>query len=246
MNKIKLLGLTLFIIGFILTVSSCQKDPIPTDPSEDNFSSDEFELIIIDNTESDIGDCDESYEIIIIPAYGYSDDDCRDMGWELKKDRGNHYGQRKHEFKKEKRGYKLHLGFILRKLNNKFEFTSEQIDSIKLYIQDHIECVKTQMLLLRSSEHLIIDSANHVRDSLIVQAKNEGWTKEQLKDSLIELNKRTRIELRENPIRLEVCVAIKACRMELFNRIELILTPEQYLIWLEWREKLPEINCGDE
>ncbi len=244
MKILKLLALSLFFIGIILTVSSCQKDPIPTNPSDDSFSSSDFELIIIDNTESDISDGDESYEIIILPAYGYSDEDCESMGWEKRKDNGNHYGYYKHEFKREKRGFRLHLGFILRKMNNKFEFTSTQIDSIKLYIQEHITCVRAQMLILRNSEKVIIDSANQVRDSLIIQAKNEGWTREQLRDSLIELNQRTRLELRDNPIRLEVCLAVKACRLDFFTKIELILTPEQYLIWLEWKEKLPEINCG--
>jgi len=246
MKNIKLLALSFVVFGFIMTMSSCQKDPLPTDPSKDNFSSSDFELIIIDNTECDMSDGDETYNIQMLPAYGYSDEDCESMGWEKRKDNGNHYGNYKHDFKKEKRGFKLHLGFILRKLNNKFEFTPEQIDSVKLYIKDHIACVKAQMIILRDSEKRIIDSANQERTFYIQIAKDSSWTTEQLKDSLKALNLRTRLALKDNPVRLEVCLAVRDCRLDFFNRIESILTPDQYLIWLVWKDKLPEIKCGDE
>ncbi|MBI5325782.1 MAG: hypothetical protein HZB41_11025 [Ignavibacteriae bacterium] len=241
MKKINYLLLWLFAAGLILGISSCTKEPLTSpNTTEDSFSSKDFELIIIDNTESDFSDCDESSMIIMLPAYGYSDDDCESMGWKHE-DNGNHYGQYKHNFKKEKRGYKIHLGFVLRNLN----LTTEQIDSIKIYIQDHISCVKTQMILLRDSERAIIDSANQERQELIDSAKNGGWTREQLRDSLKSLNQRTRAALRDNPVRLEVCVELKACRLDLFTRIETILTPEQYIIWLEWKDKFPEIKCGN-
>ncbi|TAL70745.1 MAG: hypothetical protein EPN82_01230 [Bacteroidetes bacterium] len=240
MKYIKLFALCFIVAGFIVMVSSCTKEPTQPSSNKDTFSSSDFELIIIDNTESEIEDGDESNVIIMLPAYGYSDDDCKAMGWEIKSDRGNHYGQYKHMFKKN-RGYKIHLGFVLRNLN----LTTEQIDSIKIYIHEHITCVSNQMVILRTSEKAIIDSANQKRLALIDTAKAQGWTDAQLKDSLISLNQSTRVALKDNPVRLEVCIELKACRQDLFSKIELILTPEQYLVWLEWKDKLPEIKCGN-
>lgn len=240
MKNIKLSALIILVACSVIILSSCTKEPTQPSSNNDTFSSSDFELIIMDDTESEIEDCDDSNVIVMLPAYGYSDDDCKSMGWEIKSDRGNHYGQYKHMFKKH-RGNKIHLGIVLRNL----KLTTEQVDSIKLYIIEHINCVTSQMLILRASERAIIDSANRQRLVIIDSAKAQGWTYEQLRDSLKTLNQNTRLALKDNPVRLEVCLELKACRQDLFSKIELILTPDQYLVWLEWKSKLPEIKCGN-
>lgn len=235
MKRISVIMLSMFVVGLIMTMSSCQK---PTDPTNDMFSSSEFQLPVTDNTASDIQDATEASDFMMLPPTGYSNDDCQFMGWASGRDGrdGGRFGDMRNG-----RGQRLHLGMILRKLN----LTQEQIDAIKLLLRAHMDCVKTQMQILRESERAILKAANQERRSIMEQAKNEGWTREQLREALKALAMRTREALQNNPVRLEVCLAIKDCMKTLLDGIEALLTPDQLIIWSEWRNALPDRPCGE-
>jgi hypothetical protein len=228
--------LSLFVVGLMMTMSSCEK---ATDPTNDMFSSSEFELPVTDNTPSDLQDATETAEFMMLPPEGYSNEDCKFMGWNGDRDGGN--GSRWGDMRNG-RGQRLHLGIILRKL----DLTQEQIDAIKILIRAHMDCVRDAMQMLRESERAILQAANEERRQIMQQAKEEEWTREQLKQALQDLAQRTREALQNNPVRLEVCEIIKACRVTLLDGIEALLTPEQLVIWLEWRAQLPEIKCGND
>jgi len=233
MKRFSLLMLSMFVVGLLMTMSSCQKS---TEPTNDVFSSNEFQLPVTDNTASDIQDATETSEFMMLPPTGYSNDECNFMGWNGSRDGrdGGRFGDMRNG-----RGQRIHLGMILRKLN----LSQEQIDAIKLLLRAHMDCVRTQMQILRESERAILKSANEERRAIMKQAKDESWTREQLKEALKALALRTRDALKNNPVRLEVCLAIKDCTKTLLDGIEALLTPEQLPIWLEWRGALPDKPC---
>ncbi len=235
MKNLKVLLLSMLVVGFLMTVSSCQKNP--TSPTEDIFNSTEFQLPVTDNTPSDIQDATETSEFMMLPPEGYSNDDCQFMGWNGSRDGrdGGRFGDMRNG-----RGQRLHLGIILRKLNLK----QEQIDAIKILLRERMDCVRTAMQRLRESERAILQAANQERRAIMQQAKDEGWTREQLKAALQALAQRTREALKNNPVREEVCLEIKDCTKTLLDGIEALLTPEQLVIWQEWRGKLPDKPCG--
>ncbi|OGU12477.1 MAG: hypothetical protein A2X61_02645 [Ignavibacteria bacterium GWB2_35_12] len=237
MKRLSVLMLSLFVVGLFMTMSSCQKS---TGPTNDMFSSTEFQLPVTDNTPSDIQDASETSEFMMLPPTGYSNEDCQFMGWNGSRDGrdGGRFGDMRNG-----RGQRLHLGMILRKL----DLTQEQIDAVKLLLREHMDCVRTAMQRLRESERAILQSANQERRTIMQQAKEEGWTREQLKAALQELAQSTREELKNNPVRVEVCLAIKDCTKTLLDGIEaLLLSTEQLEIWTSWRDSLPEIKCGNE
>lgn len=230
MKRLSVLMLSLLVVGLLMTMSSCQK---PTEPTTDMFSSAEFQLPVTDNTPSDIQDATETSDFMMLPPTGYSNEDCQAMGWATGRD-GGRFGDMRNG-----RGQRLQLGMILRKLN----LTQEQIDAIKLLLRAHMDCVRTQMQILRESERAILQAANQERRAIMKQAKDESWTREQLKAALQALAQRTREALKNNPTRLQVCLAIKDCTITLLDGIEALLTPDQLTIWLEWRNNLPDKPC---
>ncbi|MBI5325783.1 MAG: hypothetical protein HZB41_11030 [Ignavibacteriae bacterium] len=236
MKNFRVLFLSMLAIGLLMTVSSCQKNP--TSPTDDMYSSSEFQLPISDNTQSDIQDATETSEFMMLPPDGYSNEDCQVMGWGS--GRGSMMDGGRFGDMRNGRGQRLHLGMILRQL----DLTQEQIDAIKVLLRAHMDCVRTAMQRLRESERTIIQAANQERRQIMQTAKDEGWTREQLKQALKDLAQRTREALKNNPVRVEVCEEIKLCRETLLDGIEALLSEEQLVIWLDWRNNLPEIICG--
>jgi len=83
MKRLSVLMLSLFVVGLFMTMSSCQKS---TGPTNDMFSSTEFQLPVTDNTPSDIQDASETSEFMMLPPTGYSNEDCQFMGWNGSRD----------------------------------------------------------------------------------------------------------------------------------------------------------------
>ncbi len=235
MRKIFAIIFVLFAVGIILSLVSCKKAQQPTSPTTYNqFSSSDFSLPPADNTPSDIRDCDENDDIELQPPSGYSDEDCKVLGWGHLKIKMHGHGMM------GKQGKWFYLGFILKKMN----LTTSEIDSIKIVIQEYDTCVSESMVALRDSEAVIIKAANQKRQIILDSLKSGTYTEAQARDSLIQLNIRTRDSLLNNPARLTACNAVKACREIFFANIELILTPSQMAIWLEFKATIPDIKCN--
>ncbi|TAL70746.1 MAG: hypothetical protein EPN82_01235 [Bacteroidetes bacterium] len=238
MKKLSLVMLSMLLVGLLMTFNSCQKNP--TNPSDDMFNSTEFQLPVTDNTQSDLQDATETNDFMLLPPSGYTNEDCQFMGWGS--GRGSMMDGGRMGDMRNGRGQRMHLGMILRKLN----LTQDQIDSIKVLLRAHMDCVREQMHILRESERTIIQQANQERRQIMQQAKDEGWTRVQLKQALKDLALKTREALKNNPVRTEVCEAIKACNKTLLDGIEALLNAEQLIIWQEWRNNLPDVPCGQQ
>ncbi|MFP4369860.1 MAG: hypothetical protein ACLFR2_09790 [Candidatus Kapaibacterium sp.] len=131
------------------------------------------------------------------------------------------------------------LARILQALN----LTDEQKDSVRIYLEEHKDCMTAIHLRLRASEKAMRDKYNETRRAIIDSAKSGLIERVEAIKKLTALNLRFREALRNNPARIKACEEMKACKDELFRKIHSLLDAEQQAMFEEWVSKLPE-GCG--
>jgi hypothetical protein len=234
MKKLTAVLLSVLTAVMLLVISSCQNTQ-PTNPTTDQYSVQDFSLPPVSNTPSEMSDATETQDMQMQVPSGYSNEDCKVMGW------GGSQGM---GMNTETLGGGLqrwmYLGNILRQL----KLDSTQISEIKGFIKDYISCVHDAMVALRQSEKVILQNANQERITILDSLKNGQITVKETIADLKLLNQTTRQALKNNPARLVACEAIKACRDTLFTNIESVLTPDQLTKWLAWKANVPDISCS--
>lgn len=128
----------------------------------------------------------------------------------------------------------------LKQIFKKLNLTEEQLAQVKVFNQQHSDCVKLAMEELRASEQAIFEAANTQRKAILDSLKDSLITKDAAKLALKELGKTTKEALKNNPLRETAMAAVKECLKTYFENIATILTEEQLVIWNEYLTKIGE------
>lgn len=139
---------------------------------------------------------------------------------------------------KAEKGKHIALSQIFKKLN----LSADQKAQLKVFQDEHRECVRLAMQTLRETEREIIQTANEQRKAIMQQVKDSIITKEVAKVQLQELAAATRSELRNNPARAIAEAVLLECRNTFISNITAILTEEQLVKWNQFLERMNPEN----
>lgn len=130
----------------------------------------------------------------------------------------------------------------MKRILKDLQLTDAQIEQVKIFHQQHIDCITTAMQALKASEREIISAANTSRRALL-DSLNEGLiTKEDVRIRMRQLALETKTALRENPLRETTMTAIRDCIETYLENIGGILTEEQLVLWEEFLTNLDNQN----
>lgn len=132
------------------------------------------------------------------------------------------------------------LGRILRELN----LDSLQKEQVKTFLAEYRDCVKNALQTLRESERLIIQAANQERRQVLDDLKNGVIDRQEAYKRLMQINKETRNELMNNPVRQQVLQQLKDCFATLIDNIRNILTNEQKALFDELIQRYRDKRNG--
>ena len=139
---------------------------------------------------------------------------------------------------KAEKGKHIALSQFFKKLN----LSADQKAQLRVFQDEHRECVRLAMQTLRETEREIIQTANEQRRAIVQQVKDSIITKEVAKVQLQELAAATRLELKNNPARAIAEAALLACRNTFISNISAILTEEQLVKWNQFLERMNPEN----
>jgi hypothetical protein len=132
------------------------------------------------------------------------------------------------------------LGRVL----NSLKLTTVEITNIRGYLKEHMDCVNAAMLALRESEKPIIENARTQQKAIFDQVKAGTMTRADAKVALKALNEATRTALEANPGRIIACLAMEACKKELYAKILAGLDDAQKALFQAWLDKQPVVDCN--
>ena len=124
------------------------------------------------------------------------------------------------------------LSDILSKLN----LSDRQKLAIRGFMQEHAGCAAVHRLAVHKIHHELIRHANAVRAEYLASYKAGTITREELDQKLVSLKAKLREEIMASEARKMHLHALRRCRMELFTKIESVLSPEQLPLWNRWMQ----------
>ncbi|MBC8124681.1 MAG: hypothetical protein H7X70_03005 [Candidatus Kapabacteria bacterium] len=119
---------------------------------------------------------------------------------------------------------------LLRHLN----LTAEQKVTVDRLLASHSDCVKAALENLRAAEKAIVQAARAAAEAVKQQVKDGTLTREEAREQLRAISKRTHEALRNLPGREEARAAIKACDESFIRGLSEILTEDQLAILKRW------------
>lgn len=123
-----------------------------------------------------------------------------------------------------------HLRYVLRLLG----LSEDQVEQIRQAIREHRMEVAALLEQLREVSQPILDAANAERREIAQRLQNGEITREEALRLLHELNERTRMAIRSNPLAASILQAICEARQGLFETIRQILSEAQQIEWDGW------------
>ncbi len=128
---------------------------------------------------------------------------------------------------------KIYLKHLFDTLN----LTDEQKAKLIWAMQAHHKCVYSLMIKLRHLNREIVAGANKIKWALILKYKNGDITLAELKAALLKLRNETIYKLKNNPVRKALIKGIINCHKEYMENVRLILTKEQWKLWLQFHHR---------
>lgn len=125
----------------------------------------------------------------------------------------------------------------LRFLFDKLNLSKEQMRKLHYAFQKYNKCRFHLFVQLKKLNHEIIKKANDKKHELLKKYKAGQITEAQLKQALHKLKLHTKYLLKNNPARKQIIVNLHKCHKEFIENIRLILTKEQWAMWVKWHKK---------
>lgn len=123
---------------------------------------------------------------------------------------------------------------IMKQLN----LTDEQKAQIKQFLQSHKDCMEAALEDLRTAVKPLLDAAKVQRQAIIANYKNGTIDKKEALKELVDLNKQTRDNIKNDADVQAAKSKIQECRKTLFDNIKSILTDAQKEKFDTWLLKL--------
>lgn len=130
--------------------------------------------------------------------------------------------------------------FPLMPLFRQLQLTDSQRVQVGRMLHAHHDCIRAIMMRLHQSERAIFERAATVRDSLRASYRNGEMTAEEFRASMLNLMRRLRHALSDNPARIAAKEAIQDCWDEFFRRLNSILDEDQQAKLARFLENLPD------
>jgi hypothetical protein len=205
--------MAIFAISFVFSLSGCQKDNSGVNPEvniDETATATEYSIPMPEEPATTVED-----------ATLENDMQCYSL-----------FNGNKDYWKK----YVKHIAFerIMKQLN----LTDEQKTQIKQFIQSHKDCMEAALEDLRTALQPILETAKTQRQAIVNNYKNGTIDKKEALKELSDLNKQTRLNIKNDANVQAAITKIQDCRKALFDNIKSILTDTQKTKFETWLIKL--------
>ncbi len=130
------------------------------------------------------------------------------------------------------------------RLFDTLDLTSEQKTKMIWAMRQHHKCVYLLQKKMRKLNKEIILKSNAKRDALLKKYKNGDITLNELKASLAKLKFETQKLMKNNPVRKKIIEALKKCHKEYMENVRLILTKDQWNLWIKFHKQFYKHKGG--
>ena len=141
-------------------------------------------------------------------------------------------------FVQDSLGKRDSLKLRCKRLWDSIPLTDTQKVQLKAVRSQYLKCKKSSIIALRTIHRSYILKANQAKKKLIQAYKNGDITQAELKQKLVQLNKRTKLAIRNDQQRQAIVIRLRNCHKNYLKAVKSILSPAQWQAFLKCRKIL--------